>query len=327
MKFKQKTLSIFCFTILLVSLISTIIGLAQFKNGMYREAKGNLRSSALAALNLYSSQGYGDYQMKADGNVWRGMNFNVSEKSSVVDDLKAQTDVDTTFFFGDTAVMTSICDKDGNRWIGMQAGENIKNYTLNQGAQLWYKNIIIDGKKCHAYIIPITQPSDGTVAGALMASTSADDLTGVIKKYMIISGLTAVVILIFAGTLVYSYVSSLTKVLHNSEEVLRKVANGDLSDERLASARPRSDEFGQLEKSTERLHKKLGNILNDIKEGTVRLADAIAKLETTSDETSRSAAAMNESVGAKISVISCQRINRCFFLLLLQKKVVFHIKV
>ena len=65
--------------------------------------------------------------------------------------------------------MTSVCNEDGLRWIGMTAGENIRQYTLQQGAQLWYRNIEIDGRMCHAYIIPIVQPSAGTVVGALMA--------------------------------------------------------------------------------------------------------------------------------------------------------------
>lgn len=307
MKFKQKTLSIFCVTILLVGFISMFIGLAQFRTGMYNEAKSRLKSSALAAMNLYNSQGYGDYQMKADGNVWRGMNFNVSEKSSVVDDLKEQTGVDTTFFFGDTAVMTSICNEDGYRWIGMTAGDNIKNYTLSQGAQLWYKNIVIDGKKCHAYIIPITQPSDGTVVGALMASVSAASLTGTINRYVIISSIATLVILVAAGSLVYLYIGSLTKVLHDSERVLRKVANGDLSDDRLATITMRKDEFGDLQKSTERLRKKLSNILNDLSEGTVKLSAAVEQLNNTSEGTARSAKEMNFSVGAISTIAGNQK--------------------
>lgn len=307
MKFKQKTLSIFCVTILLVGFISMFIGLAQFRTGMYNEAKSRLKSSALAAMNLYNSQGYGDYQMKADGNVWRGMNFNVSEKSSVVDDLKEQTGVDTTFFFGDTAVMTSICNEDGYRWIGMTAGDNIQNYTLSQGAQLWYKNIVIDGKKCHAYIIPITQPSDGTVVGALMASVSAASLTGTINRYVMISSIATLVILVAAGSLVYLYIGSLTKVLHDSERVLRKVANGDLSDDRLANITMRKDEFGDLQKSTERLRKKLSNILNDLSEGTVKLSAAVEQLNNTSEGTARSAKEMNFSVGAISTIAGNQK--------------------
>ena len=36
--------------------------------------------------------------MKEDGNVWRGMNFNISKETSLVDSLKEQTEVDITFF-------------------------------------------------------------------------------------------------------------------------------------------------------------------------------------------------------------------------------------
>ena len=286
MKFKQKTLSIFCVTILLVGFISMFIGLAQFRTGMYNEAKSRLKSSALAAMNLYNSQGYGDYQMKADGNVWRGMNFNVSEKSSVVDDLKEQTGVDTTFFFGDTAVMTSICNEDGYRWIGMTAGDNIKNYTLSQGAQLWYKNIVIDGKKCHAYIIPITQPSDGTVVGALMASVSAASLTGTINRYVIISSIATLVILVAAGSLVYLYIGSLTKVLHDSERVLRKVANGDLSDDRLANITMRNTSEGTA-RSAKEMNFSVGAISTIAGNQKNDAVSAANDVETTSDAIDR----------------------------------------
>ena len=91
--------------------------------------------------------------------------------------------------------MTSICDCNGTRWIGMMAGENIKKYTLQQGAQLWYRNIDIDGKMCHAYIIPIVQPGDGSVIGALMASVSTQNLENRIKRYIGTSAAVCVAVL------------------------------------------------------------------------------------------------------------------------------------
>ena len=140
MKFKQRMLTLCCIPLLLLTVLSVISGLIQFRSGMYKQTKSSLKSSALAAMNLYGSQGYGDYAKKSDGNVWRGMNFNVSQETSLVDGLKEQTGVDITFFFRDTVVMTSVSDQSGARWLGMTAGENIQKYTLHQGAQLWYKN-------------------------------------------------------------------------------------------------------------------------------------------------------------------------------------------
>ena len=53
----------------LLTVISLVLGLEQFKDGMYKETKRSLYSSAIAALNFYQSQGYGDYALKSDGSI------------------------------------------------------------------------------------------------------------------------------------------------------------------------------------------------------------------------------------------------------------------
>ena len=296
MKFKQKMLTLCCVPLLLLTVLSLTIGLVQFRSGMYTQTKSSLKSGALAAMNLYTSQGYGDYDLKADGNVWRGMNFNVSQETSVVDDLKEQTGIDITFFYQDTAVMTSICNESGLRWIGMTAGENIRQYTLQQGAQLWYRNIEIDGKMCHAYIIPIVQPSAGTVAGALMASTPTDELDHMMERYILTSTLVSAAVLALVVAFIIWYIGGLTKILHDVRRVLLKVSEGDLSDGRLAEIKWK-DEFGELASGTEKLRNKIGNLLNDIQAGMLQLTEAAEKLSSLLKQNVLAAREMNDSVG------------------------------
>ena len=281
-RFKQKILTLCCVPMVLLTVVSLILGLAQFKKGMYKETKSSLHASAIAALNLYDSQGYGDYALKSDGDVWRGMNFDVSAETSVVDGLKEKTGVDITFFFKDTAVMTSITNDSNQRWIGMQAGDNIKNYTLQQGAELWYKNIEIDGKMCHAYIIPITQSGDGSVIGAMMASQSADEMDQIVQRYVFVCVVISLVILCAVIVFIFWYVGSMTKVLHDVRRVLLKVSMGDLSDDRLGSVK-RGDEFGELAQGTEKLRVKISELLSETQEGTIRLKNAVKQLNMTSD--------------------------------------------
>ncbi len=185
MKFRTKLLALNCVPLIVFALISLVLGLAQFRTSLYDEKEGNLRSTALAALTLYSSQGYGDYARQNDGNVWRGMNMNISENHSIVDDLKRQTNVDITFFYEDTAVMTSIQDNRGKRVMGFIADEVIKTHILKEGNQLWCRKIQINGTECQAYVIPIRQESDDTVIGALMASQSTDRFNIVIYQYIL----------------------------------------------------------------------------------------------------------------------------------------------
>lgn len=295
MKFKQKMFTLYCVPMLVFGILLLFVGLIQFENGMYKETRNSLKSNVLAAMSLYNSQGYGDYALKSDGNVWRGMNFNVSGETGIVDELKEQTGVDITFFFGDTAVMTSIMNDSGIRWYGMRAGDNITRYTLNQGAQMWYRNIEIDGKKCHAYLIPIIQPGDGTVTGAMMASLPTEEFDSIIRRYILISVLIALVVLLAVGGFIYWYIGSLTKVLHNVREVLLKVSNGQFEDERLLG-NERRDEFGDLASCTEKLRLKIYDILNDIRHGTVKLTEAVERLNVTSERTTQAAASMSDSV-------------------------------
>lgn len=296
MKFKQKMLTLCCIPLLFLTVLSLIIGLVQFRSGMYAQTKSRLKSGALAAMSLYTSQGYGDYDLKADGNVWRGMNFNVSQESSVVDDLKEQTGIDITFFYQDTAAMTSVCSEDGKRWNGMKAGENIKKYTLEQGAQLWYRNIEIDKRMCHAYIIPIVQPDSGRVAGALMASVSAGEMDKMMNQYILTSALVSAVILLAVVVFIFWYIGGLTKIIYNVRHVLLKVSEGELSDDRLAGIKWK-DEFGELAAGTEKLRMKIGNLLSNIQDGMDRLSVAAEKLSDMLKQNIFAAREMNGSIG------------------------------
>ena len=206
MKYSTKLLIANCIPILVFAVASLMMGFVQFQDGLYNEKQGNLKSTALAAMALYSSHGYGDYGRKADGNVWRGMNFNVSLETSVVDDLKEQTGVDITFFFDDTPEMTSIFDKNGARFVEVSSIDDIYNYTLKQGTQLWCQETTINGVPSQAYIIPIRQSSDGSIAGALMASQSTAGFNKIIENYITNTFLVAGVVLAISFVFINWYV-------------------------------------------------------------------------------------------------------------------------
>ena len=196
MKYNTKLLLANCIPLIIFAVISLVVGFTQFQSSLYHEKQGHLKSTALAAMALYSSHGYGDYGKKADGNVWRGMNFNVSTETSVVDDLKQETGVDITFFLDDEPIMTSVLNSEGKRSITTTALDNIKDYTLANGTQLWCKNIEINGEQCQAYVIPIRQESNDKVAGALLASQSAKDFNSAIQNYILTTVAIMLVILL-----------------------------------------------------------------------------------------------------------------------------------
>ena len=207
MKYSTKLLLANCIPILVFAVVSLMMGFVQFQSGLYDEKQGNLKSTALAAMALYSSHGYGDYGRKADGNVWRGMNFNVSAETSIVDDVKKQTGIDITFFFDDTPEMSSLFDDNGARFVKSDKMDDIYNYTVKQGSELWFTEIEINGVACQAYVIPIKQSSDSRVAGALMASQSTAGFNSIIANYIFRTLLVAGIVLGISFIFIKWYVS------------------------------------------------------------------------------------------------------------------------
>ena len=185
MNYNTKLLLANCIPIVVFAIISLVIGATQFQASMYIEKRGNLKSTALAAQALYAARGYGDFARKADGNVWRGMNFNVSDSDAIVDDLKAQTNIDITFFFDDIPEMTSLIDDRGIRWTNISAIDAIREHVLRNGAQLACRRVQINGITSQAYIIPLRQDSTHEVFGALMASQSIEGYRNIIRHYIL----------------------------------------------------------------------------------------------------------------------------------------------
>ena len=224
MTIKNRLLLVICSPIVIFAFISLLIGLAQYSTSLYEKTEAHLKSTALAALTMYSGRGYGDYNEKPDGNIWRGMNFNISKETQIVDNIKKQMPIDITVYFKDKAIMTSIFNEDDSRCIGMEIDSSIKRNVITKGYQLWCKSIMINGKECQAYVIPIRQESDDSVIGAVMASQSIKpfqwDITKYIFKTMITMVVTFVTVFLFILRHIDLFTQKFSEVTDKSEHDL-----------------------------------------------------------------------------------------------------------
>ena len=56
----------------------------------------------------------GDFHVDENGDMWKGDTLNVSQRTSLADDVKAATGMEVTVFFGDTYSL-------GSHYIGNSA--------------------------------------------------------------------------------------------------------------------------------------------------------------------------------------------------------------
>lgn len=295
MKIKGKILLLSISSILITGLIALTISLMQLSNALAVESEEGLKTTALASRNIYNVQGYGDYSLKEDGYVWRGMNFNVSTETSIVDDVKKEADVDITFFYGDTAVMTSLKDSKDNRLIDLKAGNEVAERVLKKGESYFDSHLIVNENEYQGYYVPIKQDS-GEVIGILMASRSTDKMNTIIMKSAITTiGIIIGAILIFVGINIL-FTNAVTKALAGSKNMLQEVSGGNLTITLNNSILKRKDEIGDVARATDSLKGELLHIIGDIKDSSNTLMESSSQLDKSSEYTANVATQVEQAI-------------------------------
>lgn len=295
MKIKGKILLLSISSILIMGLITLTISIAQLSRAMTEESEEGLKTTALASLNIYNVQGYGDYTLKDDGNVWRGMNFNVSGDTAIVDNVKEEADVDITFFYGDTAAMTSLKDSKDDRMIDQKADPLAVQRVLNNGEQYFDTRMTFDSKDYQGYYVPIKQDS-GEIIGMLMASRSTDKMQGIIIRNTIYTFLVILAIILVFIVINIMFTNAITKALKDSSNILQEVSNGNLTIALNNSILKRKDEIGDVARATDSLKNELIHIIGEIKNSSNTLMESSNKLDDSSEYTASVAIEVEQAI-------------------------------
>lgn len=294
MKMRGKILTLSIVPIVITSIFSLLISQMQFSKSLYQEIEEGLRMVAISASNLYSTQGYGDYALKEDGNVWRGMNFNVSDSGVLLDSLKEKTGIDIIFYFGDEPIVTSMKDKEENRLAHFVNIDQITARVNENGEEIFAEKVDIEGRQYHAYAIPIMQPESGAAAGTLIAVRDMERMQVLMRTtiYTNIGMLTAILaIFCFISIL---FVRSTLKNLTKARDCLNGLSKGEL-EMKTALIGNRKDEIGDLSNDTQRLQEKLKEVISSIKEKANILHKVSDEMQGISDVTKHTANEMLSS--------------------------------
>ncbi len=245
-----------------------------------------LRATVYALRDDYSSTEENNYFIGEDGCLYNGEDWNISEDYEVLDEIKENTGIMTTIFFGNTRYATSVTKADGTRAIGTTAGDAVVNTVVKNGQEYFAKNVDVAGTPCFAYYIPIYNVENGkdVPVGMMFAGKPMSQLN---KEIMaIINGIIIMAILmIVISVAVVTWVAiRLSKRFGAGVEILTKVADGDLTVNVDASLLKKKDETGDIARSVKNLTEKLGGLLNGIIEKSNDVNDCAETLGAASNE-------------------------------------------
>lgn len=154
-----------------------------------------LMSTAYAVQETFNVIDAGEYRLS--GNVLYKGETNLSDHLEIVDHLKEKTEIECTFFYGDTRFMTTVLNDDGSRALLTKCSEEVKQKVLIEGNTHFARNITIAGSDYFGYYIPVEQ--NGSVIGMLFTGMPSADVTAAINGFVVFILVVGAVIIVLAA--------------------------------------------------------------------------------------------------------------------------------
>ena len=294
---KKKILSVAVLPVLLLGIVTIVITLTQVKSSLISEVKDSLSGTAATTLAAYN-QHSGSYLRADNGDVWKG-GYNISKSESLLDNIKEESGMDVTFFYGNERIMTSAKDRDGNRILGSPAGEKIVEKVLKGGENYFSSSVSLDGTLNYGYYIPVYQKGTesepiGMIFAGVDKQAKDNTINGIILMVLFS------VIFVMAACIVIAVIMSvsITRSLQKGIREVQKVADGELGSPIEEKLLKRNDEVGDLAKAIDTLQKTLQNIVSKIAQSTDNIKMAANELGVTAKDTNYTMKQVEDAVSS-----------------------------
>lgn len=286
MKLRHKLLLLCVLPVILLSTVLFFVATADIKEGIYQQTYTGMHATALAVRSIFETGNSGEYHLDNNNQLWKGDTLNISQAKYTVDQIRLNTEMEVTVFYGDTRYLTTITDDAGQRQVGTKALPIVADTVLNNGKDYYSDNVEILGTKYIVYYIPIYQEFTNKPVGMVFLGTKQATVNAEINamkgKFLLITLIAAVLL----GVAAFLILQLVMKVIMKGVNAVNLIANGKLNlslDNRLIS---RKDEIGEIFKSVKNLDTKLVEIISGIKENSDTLVSSSEKLGADSKEAS-----------------------------------------
>ena len=221
--------------------------------------RSQLQSVAYCTADVFFGMGEGELTFE-DGILKRGDSVFITQE--ILEKLKTETGVDITFFYGDTRVLTSLKDKNGNYQTGTKMSDDVKKVVLDQGQEYYNGTIQVLGEEYAGYYHPIKV--SGKMVGVIFAGRSKVEIQKTIRKELVSLFIGIIIILLCTLVIAMLVVMKMVGSLEHAVMNLNVMSKGNLNLQLSQRLMKRRDEIGDMVRSIHILTTSLKEIVSNI---------------------------------------------------------------
>lgn len=254
---RWKLLAIVLFPILFLGLGIFFFGITLIYGFATNSIRDEVETTTYLLKGCFDLSVRGDYVYE-DGIFKKG-DINITD-STMLYDIKENSDIDTTIFWGDTRILTTIEDEYGVSAVRTKADSDVRQTVLENGENYFSKKIDINGMDYIGYYTPLKN-DDNSIVGMVFAGKPTESVYSQIGKIMLVFlvfSLIAIVAALIAGR---RFSESMIVDIGLIKQYLHTLSDGDLNtvmDERIGK---RTDEIGEIGIYADKMRYALKNLI------------------------------------------------------------------
>lgn len=283
MKLKGKILLISLLPLIVLGTILFLVSADRIANSIYDEAYVGMNATTLAVRDIFETGNDGQYHVDENGDLWKGDTLNISQATDIVDNIKENTGMDVTVFWGDTRILTSLVDENGKRQIGTPASEKVCQQVLEKGEAFYDRNVDVLGTEYIVYYTPFYQEGSSEIVGMVFLGTPQETVSAIINKARMQMFLIIIAVVILAAIITYFIVGNIVRALKHSMGLLTELTGGSLNIEVDKATLERKDEIGDVGRSIVKLSDYLRKTVMTIMERSDKLSEESLRMEKLAD--------------------------------------------
>ena len=277
---------------LLAGVMAIVFGMVSLTDSLEEQIYAELKTVTYTVGGMLDEVDDGAYNEKS-GVISKGK-FQLTDNVDFLDKIKEANDLEVTIFYGDTRILTTILDDNGERVVGTKAPEAVADKVIDN-EQDFKGSVTLLGDKYLAYYTPL-RDKDGSIAGMIFAGKHLNSVQKAIWTNTIKTGLGVGILLILVIVVIIQFVLKIKRRIGYVNLYLDEIAKGNLTAELNEKVLKDQTEIGSMADTAVVLNRELKHILGNMIAAFENMKETSHKLESMADITNRSTDEVTKAV-------------------------------
>ncbi len=277
---------------LLAGVMAIVFGMVSLNDSLEEQIYAELKTVTYTVSGMLDEVDDGAYNEKS-GVISKGK-FQLTDNVDFLDKIKEANDLEVTILYGDTRILTTILDDNGERVVGTKAPEAVADKVIDN-EQDYKGSVTLLGDKYLAYYTPL-RDKDGSIAGMIFAGKHLNSVQKAIWTNTIKTGLGVGILLILVIVVIIQFVLKIKRRIGYVNLYLEEIAKGNLTAELNEKVLKDQTEIGSMADTAVVLNRELKHILGNMIAAFENMKETSHKLESMADITNRSTDEVTKAV-------------------------------